>query len=46
MGNEFIKKYIIENQLSSFMNNTKWRELVTEITSDPEFDPPVKICNR
>ena len=36
-------KYISENQLSSCMNNTKWKELVDEITSIEGYEPLVNI---
>lgn len=36
-------KYIADNQLSSFMNNTKWKELVRMLKSNPDYDPEVKI---
>jgi len=36
-------KYISENQLSSCMNNTKWKELVDEFTSIEGYEPLVNI---
>lgn len=36
-------KYIADNRLEPCMNNTKWRELISEITSNEDFDPPVNI---
>lgn len=43
MEKDILKKYIVDNQLTSCMNNTKWIELIEVITSDSEFDPRVKI---
>lgn len=43
MNNKPLDKYIIEHQLSSCMNNTKWRELVEEITKDQDYNPSVNI---
>lgn len=43
MRNEALEKYINENQLSSCMNNTKWKKLVSEITKRDDFIPEVKI---
>ena len=43
MKNDSLQKYIVEHQLSSWMNNTKWKELVSEITSRDDFDPSVNI---
>lgn len=36
-------KYISENQLSSYMNNAKWKKLVNELTSRNDFEPLVNI---
>ena len=36
-------KYISNNQLASCMNNTKWKELVNEITSIEGYEPLVNI---
>lgn len=38
-----IAKYILDNQLSSHMNYTKWKELVQEITSIEGYEPLVNI---
>lgn len=43
MRHDSIRKYIAEQQLTSNMNNTKWKELIKEITSDTEYDPRVNI---
>ncbi len=43
MGRESLEKYIFENQLSSCMNNTKWTELILEITKNKNFIPSVNI---
>jgi len=43
MKNDFLEKYITNNQLSSCMNNTKWKELISEITQREDFNPPVNI---
>jgi hypothetical protein len=43
MKNDSLEKYIAENQLSSCMNNTKWKELISEITLRDDFNPPVNI---
>jgi hypothetical protein len=36
-------KYISDHQLSSCMNTTKWKKLVTEITSNEMYEPLVNI---
>lgn len=36
-------RYITEHQLSSCMNKTKWKELVSEITSIEYYEPLVNI---
>lgn len=43
MQEDEISKFVFDRQLASVMNNTKWKELVSAITSDPEFDPPVNL---
>jgi hypothetical protein len=40
---EEIFKYITNHQLSSCMNNTKWKELVSELTSIECYEPLVNI---
>ena len=40
---EEILKYVTRHQLTSSMNNTKWREFQAAITSRMDFDPPVMI---
>ena len=41
MTDQEILKYVHENNLSSYLNDTKWKKLVSAITSDPNFNPPV-----
>jgi hypothetical protein len=36
-------KFIFEKQLISIMNKTKWKELADEMTSNPDFNPTVRI---
>jgi hypothetical protein len=43
MKDREILKYVEENNLSSVMNNTKWKKLVGAITSNNDFDPPVNF---
>lgn len=43
MENNYLNKYIINNQLSSCMNNTKWTKLISEITKKEDFNPSVNI---
>ena len=43
MDKEQTLKYITEHQLVSFMNNTKWKELFSEINADENFLPKVNI---
>jgi hypothetical protein len=38
-----ILNYIRKHQLSSCMNNTKWKRLINAITSKKEYAPNVKI---
>lgn len=38
-----ITSYIYRNQLASIMNKTKWRELAALMTSNPEFEPQVRV---
>jgi len=38
-----IRNYILDHQLSSHMNTTKWKKLVHEITSNEAYDPLVNI---
>ena len=40
---KFISDIISEKNLSSQMNNTKWKELVDSITSNSDFNPDVNI---
>lgn len=42
MDNE-LQKQISKSGLTSCMNNTKWRELVSEITKDKNYNPSVNI---
>jgi len=37
------RNYILDHQLSSHMNTTKWKKLVHEITSNETYDPLVNI---
>lgn len=37
------RRYIEENQLTSFMNKTKWRELAEGLISNQEFEPEVSL---
>lgn len=41
--NESTLKYINENNLVSFMNKTKWRELAISLASNSNFEPKVSI---
>ena len=41
-----ILTYISDNQLASFMNKTKWRELAEAFTSHEEFEPKVRLKYR
>lgn len=41
MTDQEILKYVQVNNLSSFLNNIKWKKLVSAITSGPSFNPPV-----
>jgi len=43
MKDDSLQQYIVKHQLSSWMNNTKWKELINEITSKEDFDPSVNI---
>lgn len=43
MQNDKLTEFIFANQLSSVMNRTKWKELAREMTSNPEFNPEVRI---
>ena len=36
-------KFISQNQLSSVMNKTKWRELALAMTTNDEFEPKVRL---
>ena len=36
-------KFINDNQLASFMNKTRWRELADELTSNDNFEPKVRL---
>jgi hypothetical protein len=36
-------KFINDNQLASFMNKTRWRELADELTSNDDFEPKVRL---
>ena len=36
-------KFINDNQLASFMNKTRWRELAVEFTSNDDFEPKVRL---
>jgi hypothetical protein len=35
--------YIQANQLASAMNKTKWRKLAAAMTSNPDFEPEVRV---
>ena len=41
--NEQNLKFIADNQLASFMNKTRWRELADAFTSNKEFEPEVRL---
>lgn len=43
MKEDEVLKYVFEHQLVSTMNNTKWKEMVKEITADPNYNPAVNI---
>jgi hypothetical protein len=43
MKNRELERYINEHQLVAVMNTTKWKELVREITADPDYQPQVRI---
>lgn len=43
MKEDEISKYVFEHRLVSIMNNTKWKEMVKEITTDPDYNPSVNI---
>lgn len=36
-------KFINDNQLASFMNKTRWRELANKFTSNDDFEPQVRL---
>ncbi|MBL4773443.1 MAG: hypothetical protein JKX98_07530 [Alcanivoracaceae bacterium] len=36
-------KFINDNQLASFMNKTRWRELAEKFTSNDDFEPKVRL---
>lgn len=38
-----ISAYVNNHQLASVMNKTKWRELAALMTSNPEFNPLVRV---
>ena len=38
-----VEKYIQDNRLSSNMNNTKWKEMISAITSHHNYSPSVNI---
>lgn len=41
--NENVLKVIQSEQLTSLMNNTKWKKLINSLTSDSDFIPSVYI---
>ncbi|MFT5777649.1 MAG: hypothetical protein ACI837_000597 [Crocinitomicaceae bacterium] len=43
MRDSKIDKYIQDHKLSSIMNNTKWKEMISAITSNSDYAPSVNI---
>lgn len=43
MQEDLLTKHIHAQQLASVMNRTKWRELAGAMTSNPEFEPLVRV---
>ena len=40
---DLVTDYINTNQLASAMNKTKWRKLASAMTSNPDFEPQVRV---
>ncbi|HEX8349558.1 MAG TPA: DUF6678 family protein [Hymenobacter sp.] len=40
---DFIASHINKHRLASAMNKTKWRELAAVMTSNPDFNPLVRV---
>ncbi|GAB3827822.1 DUF6678 family protein [Hymenobacter jeollabukensis] len=43
MKEDPLTAFIYANQLASVMNQTKWRELADALTSNPAFEPEVRV---
>ena len=41
--NDLVADYIKATQLASAMNKTKWRRLAAAMTSNPDFEPQVRV---